>query len=232
MSTEDDDLSALIRQHATRHAAPDSLRASIRTQVALEDARRAPLPAPQSADGERPRRGWFTGWFTFGWGTASASFAFGMLCMALLIPLAQRVNLGEPVDADLVVDHVRALQSGAVAEVLSSDRHTVKPWFQGRLDYAPPVYDLASDGFPLIGGRIEHVRGSVVATLAYSRNRHVVDLFVWPSSEQQPPVRQVRRGFNVVHWADGSMQYWAVSDMDRAEIESFMRLWQQRAAAQ
>lgn len=228
MGIEDDDLSALVRRHATRHAAPDGLRASIRTQAALEDARRAPPPAPPRAADERPRRGWFN----FGWGTASASFALGMLCTVLLIPLAQRVNLGEPVDADLVADHVRALQSGAVAEVLSTDRHTVKPWFQGRLDYAPPVYDLASDGFPLVGGRIEHVRGNAVATLAYSRNRHVVDLFVWPSSERTTPVRQVRRGFNVVHWADGSMQYWAVSDMDRQEIESFTRLWQQRAAAQ
>jgi len=228
MGIEDDDLSALIRGHATRHAAPDGLRASIRTQVALEEARRAPTPAPPHAADERPRRGWFN----FGWGTASASFALGMLCMALLIPLAQRLNLGEPVDADLVADHVRALQSGAVAEVLSSDRHTVKPWFQGRLDYAPPVFDLASDGFPLIGGRIEHVRGSAVATLAYGHNRHVVDLFVWPSDEHKPPERQLRRGFNVVHWSDGSMQYWAVSDMDRQEIESFTQLWRQRAAEQ
>jgi len=228
MSTEDDDLSALIRQHATHHAAPDGLRASIRTQVALEDARRTPLPAAPRAADAPPRRSWFS----FGWGTASTSFALGMLCMALLVPLAQRVNFGEPLDADLVADHVRALQSGSIAEVMSSDRHTVKPWFQGRLDYAPPVIDLASDGFPLVGGRIEHVRGEVVATLAYTRNRHVVDLFVWPSSEHKPTVRQVRRGFNVVHWADGSMQYWAVSDMDREEIESFTRLWQQRTAAQ
>jgi len=228
MTSEDDDLSALIRQHATRHAAPEGLRASIRTQVALEDARHAPPPARVRAPGERPRRGWFA----FGWGTASASFALGILCTVLLLPLAQRVELGETVEADLVTDHVRALRSGPIADVLSSDRHTVKPWFQGRLDYAPPVFDLAGDGFPLIGGRIEHVRGQTVATLAYSHNRHVLDLFVWPSDEQQQPVRQVRRGFNVVHWADGSMQYWAVSDMDRAEIEAFARAWQQRAAAQ
>jgi anti-sigma factor RsiW len=227
MSTEDDDLSALIRQHATRHSAPDSLRANIRTQVALEDARRAPLPVRARHADAPPRR-----WFTFGWGTASASFALGMLCMALLIPLAQHATLGEPVDADLVADHVRALRAGPIAEVLSSDRHTVKPWFQGRLDYAPPVFDLASDGYPLVGGRIEQVRGTAVAALAYAHNRHVVDLFVWPSIEQRAPERRLRRGFNVVHWADGSMQYWAVSDMDRTEIESFTQLWRQRAAAQ
>lgn len=228
MTIEDDELRALIRQHATRHAAPDNLRASIRTQMALEDARRTPPTAPPRDAHERPRRGWFA----FGWGTASASFALGILCTVLLLPLAQRIDLGESVDADLVTDHVRALRSGPIADVLSSDRHTVKPWFQGRLDYAPPVFDLAGDGFPLIGGRIEHVRGQAVATLAYSHNRHVLDLFVWPSGAQQQPVRQVRRGFNVVHWADGSMQYWAVSDMDRAEIEAFARAWRQRAAAQ
>jgi anti-sigma factor RsiW len=220
---DDKDLSALIRQHATRHAAPDGLRAGIRTQVALEGARRAAAPAAQ-----QPRR-W--PWLHFGWGTASTSFALGMLCMALLLPLAQRVNVGDPLDADLVAHHVRALQVGPLVEVASTDRHTVKPWFQGRLDYAPPVFDLASDGFPLTGGRIEHVRGNVVATLAYTHNRHVVDVFVWPSSEQQAPVRSVRRGFNVVHWADGSMQYWAVSDMDRDEIEAFARRWQERAAS-
>lgn len=221
MSLDDKDLSALIHQHATRHTAPDGLRAAIRTQVALDEARRAPAPA---ADKPVPGR-----WFSFGWGTASASFALGMLCMALLLPLAQRVNLGEPVDADLVTRHVRALQVGPIVEVVSTDRHTVKPWFQGRLDYAPPVFDLAADGFPLMGGRIEHVRGNVVATLAYMRNRHVVDVFILPSDEQKAPVRSLSRGFNVVNWADGSMQYWAVSDMDRAEIEVFTKLCRERA---
>jgi len=135
------------------------------------------------------------------------------------------MDLNEPVDAELVADHVRALQVGPLTEVASTDRHTVKPWFQGRLDYAPPVFDLAAEGFPLVGGRIEHVRGSVVATLAYTRNRHVIDVFVWPSARQQAPVRSVRKGFNVLHWADGSMQYWAVSDLERGEMERFTQLW-------
>lgn len=228
MSTDNDALSALVRRHATQYAAPDELRAGIRAHVALEDARRA-SPPPGSA---RTAVGLRRGWFTVGWGTMSASFALGMLCTALLVPLVQRVDLGKPLDVDLVADHVRALQSGAVAEVLSSDRHTVKPWFQGRLDYAPPVYDLASEGFPLIGGRIERVRGDAVATLAYGHNRHAIDLFVWPSSDQVAPVSQVQRGFNVVRWADGSMQYWVVSDMDHEEIATFTKLWRQRAAAQ
>ena len=221
MSLDDDELSALIKKEGTRHAAPDGLRAGIRTQIALEDARRA--PAPEKAKLR-------IGWFNFGWGTASASFALGMLCMALLLPLAQR-PWGEPLDAELVGRHVRALQVGPLTEVVSTDRHTVKPWFQGRIDFAPPVPDLASDGFPLIGGRIEHVRGQVVATLAYTHNRHVIDVFIWPGSEQSAPARTVQRGFNVVHWADGSMQYWAVGDLDHEEIDAFTRHWQERVAS-
>jgi anti-sigma factor RsiW len=224
MSFDDQELSAMIRKHATRHTAPDSLRAAVRTQTALADAGRR---------SERPAAGIVVPWrwFSFGWGTASAGFALGMLCMALLLPLAQRLNLGEPIDADLVGHHVRALQIGPITEVVSTDRHTVKPWFQGRVDFAPPVFDLTNDGFPLMGGRIEHVRGDAVAALAYARNRHVVDLFIWPSADRQAPVRSIRRGFNVIHWSDGSMQYWAISDMERQEVESFARLWQERAAA-
>jgi len=223
MSLDDDNLSALIRRHATRHAAPDSLRAGLRTQIALAEASRGEPPAPRV---QRRR------WLALGWRTASLSFAFGVACTLLVVPLAQRLDLNEPMDADLVADHVRALQVGPLTEVVSTDRHTVKPWFQGRLDYAPPVFDLAADGFPLMGGRIEHVRGNVVATLAYARERHVIDVFVWPSTAQQAPARSMRKGFNVLHWSDGSMQYWAVSDLERAEMERFARLWRERVAAQ
>jgi anti-sigma factor RsiW len=158
--------------------------------------------------------------------------------------LADRIRPARPPEYDpfttlrvqerlsVVADHVRALQIGPLAEVVSTDRHTVKPWVQGRLDYAPPVFDLAAEGFPLMGGRIEHVRGNVVATLAYARERHVIDVFVWPSTAQQAPTRSLRKGFNVLHWADGSMQYWAVSDLERGEMERFARLWRERVAAQ
>jgi anti-sigma factor RsiW len=144
----------------------------------------------------------------------------------------QRLIQKQPLDAELVAAHVRALQVGPLAEVVSTDRHLVKPWFQGRLDYAPPVFDLATEGFPLTGGRVEHVRGDPVATLAYARNRHVIDLTVWPSAARTAPTHGVRRGFNLVHWADGSMQYWAVSDLERGELENFAQLWIERTGAQ
>ena len=224
MSLDDDDLSALIKRHGTRHAAPDALRAGVRTQAALADAGRTePTAPPQSK-----RRFWLA----LHWRTAAVSFAMGLACAALVLPLTQHLDLNNPLDAELVSDHVRALRVGPLTEVVSTDRHTVKPWFQGRLDYAPPVFDLAAQGFPLMGGRVEHVRGSVVATLAYARNRHVIDVFVWPSADRSAPVSSVNKGFNVLHWADGSMQYWAVSDLERAEMERFAQTWREQAAAQ
>ena len=207
---DDEQLSALIRGHASRHAAPESLRAGLRTQAALADAARSP----------EPRRRW-----TFSWPTASIGFALGLLCAVLVLPLWQRLGADASLDAELVASHVRALQLGPLIEVASSDRHTVKPWFQGRLDYAPPVPDLADDGFPLTGGRVDHVRGGAVAALAYQRHQHVIDVFVWPATARLAPQAAVQRGFNVLHWSDGAMQVWAVSDAERAELERFAAVW-------
>ena len=218
MSLDDPDLSRLIRQHATRHGASDDLRAGIRTQVALADAGRG-----------APAGRWR--WGEFGWRTASLGFGFGLMVALLVVPVTRQFELGASLESELVSDHVRALQIGPLTQVASTDRHTVKPWFQGRLDYAPPVYDLADDGFPLTGGRIEHVNGGAVAALAYSHKRHVVDLFVWPSDTKAGPARTVRKGFNVVHWSDGTMQFWVVSDADHAELDRFTQAWQERAAA-
>jgi anti-sigma factor RsiW len=224
MSLDDEHLSSLIRQSATRHAAPGALRAGVRTQVTLAEAGRAALPMPLVS----PRRHWFD----LRWRTASVSFALGLTCAWLVMPLLQRLDFIEPLDEVLVADHVRALQVGPLVQVVSTDRHTVKPWFQGRLDFAPPVFDLAAKGFPLMGGRVDHVRGNVVATLAYARNRHVIDVFVWPSDAKRAPMRSIRKGFNVLNWADGSMQYWAVSDLERAEMDRFVQIWQDQVAAQ
>jgi anti-sigma factor RsiW len=231
MSLDDSELSAHIRRHATRHAAPDRLRANVLAQVALDEAGRATQP-PRTA---RTRRRWSLfgeGGLALNWRPTAVGFAFGLLCAVIAFPLVQRVNVNGSLDTELVADHVRALRSGPLMQVVSTDRHTVKPWFQGRIDYAPPVFDLTPEGFPLRGGRIEHVRGKAVATLAYARDLHQIDLFVWPSESKTPPTRLVNRGFNVLHWADGSMQYWAVSDVEAAELERLAQLWQARVAAQ
>jgi anti-sigma factor RsiW len=102
------------------------------------------------------------------------------------------------------------------------------PWFQGKLDYAPPVADLDADGFPLLGGRIEQQAGQPVAALAYASRLHTINVFVWPSKTEQTPQRLARSGFNLLHWSDGSMQVWVVSDLEAAEIERFGERWRSR----
>jgi anti-sigma factor RsiW len=227
MKPGDQELSSLIRRYATRHAAPDGLRARVISQVALLEARRG-VPAARA----RPARpGWFD--VVLNWRPALLSFSLGLACAALVLPLAQRLDFSAPVDAELVAGHVRALREGPLIQVASSDRHTVKPWFQERLDYAPPVFDFAADGFALIGGRVERVRSNEVAALTYAREHHMVDVFVWPADGTAAPVQHTtRRGFNLVRWVDGSMQLWVVSDLERPELEQFVQLWQARAAKQ
>ena len=219
MNLDDEELSALIRQHATYHAAPDALRASIRTQVALAEAARASRPSSV-------RTPW---WQAIGWRSATAGAALGMALMLVLstviIPQFEAQWATPSLEGELVGDHVRSMGMGPLIEVASSDRHTVKPWFQGKLDYAPPVPDLSAEGFPLLGGRVEHVGGKAVAALAYARDRHIINVFVWPASRPQAPQVAVRKGFNLQHWSDGAMQVWVVSDAEAGEVEHFSVAW-------
>jgi anti-sigma factor RsiW len=118
------------------------------------------------------------------------------------------------------------LQPGHLEDVVSTDQHTVKPWFDGKLDFAPPVKDLAAAKFPLLGGRLDYLNGRAVAALVYGRDKHLIDLFIWPDRGSATPVATVRNGYNAVHWSDGGMTFWAVSDLEARELREFARLWQ------
>jgi len=126
---------------------------------------------------------------------------------------------------EVVASHVRSLLGGHPEDVISTDRHTVKPWFEGKLDYAPEVVDLAADGFPLAGGRLDYVDGRPVAALVYRSDRHVINLFTWPESDRAAPrlAASAHRGFHVVRWTAGGMTYWAVSDLAAGKLEGFAR---------
>jgi anti-sigma factor RsiW len=110
-----------------------------------------------------------------------------------------------------------------MVDVVSSDRHTVKPWFQGRLTFAPVVRDLKDVGFPLVGGRMDIVGAQQVAALVYRRDKHVINLFMWPvtQADQLPRVEPSTGGYHVVQWTSNGMSYWAVSDLETRELEKF-----------
>jgi len=129
-------------------------------------------------------------------------------------------------EAAAVIDaHLRSLQAGHLVDVISTDQHTVKPWFDGKLDFAPPVRDFANDGFPLQGGRLDVLRGRSVAALVYGRRKHVVNVFVWPTAERDRAARSGSQlGYQWVDWRKSGMEFCAVSDTSAADLEELQRL--------
>lgn len=215
--TEMAGLSARLRADLPYHAAPARLRAAIEAAVASSGARTPLAPAAT----RRP-------WFRFGgtWPDRALSFGVGVAAAAALAVVVVPPR-GEDMAGSVLASHLRALQPGHLTDVASTDRHTVKPWFAGRLDYAPPVKDLAAEGYPLTGGRLDYLAGRPVAALAYRHDRHVIDLYVWPlpGAAGAPPRSGARNGYNSVQWREGEMAFWAVSDLNKTELDNFVARW-------
>ena len=208
------ELPAGVKQHMTRYKAPPGLERRIRHMIAQESR------GPTWADRLRSR--------VSGWWPMAASFACGLLVAVSATTVLNTAGNDDAFEQQLVSAHVRSLMPNHLMDVVSTDQHTVKPWFNGKLDFSPPVADLADAGFPLVGGRLDYLQGRPVAVLVYQRRGHVINVFVMPAAnDRAKALKQVlQHGYHVAEWQKSGMRAWAVSDLARDELDHFAQLLQ------
>jgi anti-sigma factor RsiW len=158
---------------------------------------------------------------------AAAPLAIAAVLLILFVPMLLQPALSDRIAGEVVASHVRSLMGSHLTDVVSTDQHTVKPWFAGKLDFSPIVADFASDGFKLMGGRLDYIDDRPVAAVVYQHGRHLINLFMWPTGTGGSAARMgelTRMGYNVVHFRKDSMECWLVSDMQASELERFANL--------
>jgi anti-sigma factor RsiW len=205
-------LGEVLREALPTYEAPESLRAWARAQAASEDGWQPRATARRSLSR-----------FAYAAGLVAA-LALGWSGDRIYLAQTERANAQRVLVTALVDTHVRSLRADHLTDVLSSDHHTVKPWFAGKVPFAPDVPQLQEQGFPLIGGRAEFVAGHMAAALVYGRGPHKINLFMWPSSAGDIGApRTTYDGYSLVHWTERGLTYWAVTDAAASELEAFER---------
>ena len=209
-------LRAAIHAHLPVFPAPDALRERVREALRATPrehfARRVVGPAI--------------------WRSLALAASFAVVALGSW-RLAQRRAGAETLAQEVLASHVRSLMPGHLTDVLSSDQHTVKPWFNGKLDFSPPVFDFAGRGYPLIGGRLDYVGGRSVAALVYGRRQHLINVLLWPTGRGPTfaPATETRQGYHLLHWTTPDYTYWVVSDLGLAELQDFAQLLRQADSA-
>jgi len=164
-------------------------------------------------------------WWQFSWAWAGVAAAVAMAALVVwrLDPGVSRRSQNELLAQEVLSSHVRSLMASHLTDVPSSDQHTVKPWFNGKLDVSPPVIDLTAQGFTLIGGRLDYVDARAIGAVVYRRRQHVINLFVaqTATTERRAARIEMVQGFNIRHWSDRGLNYWAVSDLAKDELADF-----------
>jgi len=198
-------LRANLRNADLAYRAPESLRARLRKSVAAETEEKP----------HRVSRPWLWQLIALG--------SLGFAVFALMLQPAG-ISSHDRLADEAISDHVRSLMAGHLMDVASTDQHTVKPWFNGKIDFAPEVKDFAAQGFPLVGGRLDYLEGQTVAALVYQRNKHTINAFVWPAKTASPNSVQEHRGYTVINRDINGLHYCIVSDLNGKELQEFANL--------
>jgi anti-sigma factor RsiW len=193
--------SCIVGAHARYYEAPPALEQKIRASLRREAAVAVP----------------------WRWIAIVASILLAVSAVWNFTLLRSRIAPRQLLAENVLSAHLRSLNGPHLLDVPSTDQHTVKPWFAGKLDFSPPVKEL--DGFPLLGGRIEYFEGHSAAALVYGRRAHIVNLFVWPSAVSTPESSQTHNGYQMRTWSASGMTFWAVSDLNPAELADFVALY-------
>jgi anti-sigma factor RsiW len=192
-----------------------------RAPAGLEARVRAALPREKKVI-EMPRRS------LWNWVAVAAAILVALVLTWHMMPSFLGRSQTDLLAQEVVASHIRSLQPGHLLDVESTDQHTVKPWFNGKLDFSPPVKDFAEDGFPLIGGRLDYIDRRPAAALVYQRHKHFINVYVWPESEtrDRPARLESSQGYNIAFWEHGGMYFCAVSDLNTSELQQFTQLLQ------
>jgi mycothiol system anti-sigma-R factor len=199
-------LRAAVKKQAAYYTAPAALAQRMRAQI---DTAGSPVKKPA------PRRQWFT--------LAAAVAATAVLSWTTAVQMQSGTH-DERIAEQVIAGHARSVLTDHLTEVASSDQHTVKPWLSSKLDFSPPAADLTSAGFPLVGARLDYVNSRPVAALVYRHRLHVINLFVWPDDKAGTRTAMQafsKQGYNILHWGDKQMAFWAISDLNPADIKTF-----------
>ena len=201
-----------LRSSSLYERAPQSLESRIRAELSGGKVQDAPIPMRRSA--------------VLRWLAIAAAIVIALVLGARVIPNFSSQQQADLLAQEIVASHIRSLQPGHLFDVQSTDQHTVKPWFDGKLDFAPPVVDLAPAGFPLVGGRLDYADSRPVAALVYQRQKHLINVFIWPveSSPTKLPGIQTIQGYNLVFWWRDGMYFCATSDLNVGELREFVQL--------
>jgi anti-sigma factor RsiW len=218
------------------YKAPSGLRERIQSSLREEIGERSPRSVSRdipslfrSKQSERRAVPFGTQW---SWLALAAAIVLAAITAFNLAPRLQRPGADQLLATQLIASHVRSLMANHLTDVASSDQHTVKPWLDAKLDFAPAVVDLGSEGFPLLGGRLDYLDNRTVAALVYQRRKHFINVFTWPAESGTTGTTKTmtRQGYQLLHWVDSDINYWAVSDVSEADLQAFKKVFEDRTA--